>query len=191
MVNLPEKEQRSKTMKGATATKQGEAGTPVKILSAQVLGDRVNEIHEMIARRAYERFEQRAGEHGQDIEDWVQAESELLHVCRHDLRESAEAIILHAELPGTFSADQLKVSVEPRCLIVSGERDVEVICGDDKPPHTERRPQRIFRVHNLPAEVDPSKATAVLKSKILEIVMPKVSAEKRPNDKAKEALSGG
>ena len=30
-----------------------------------------------IAQRAYERFEQRGGEHGRDVEDWLEAEREL------------------------------------------------------------------------------------------------------------------
>jgi hypothetical protein len=33
---------------------------------------------ERIARRAYERFEQRGGEHGRDMEDWFEAERDLL-----------------------------------------------------------------------------------------------------------------
>jgi hypothetical protein len=32
---------------------------------------------EQIARRAYERFEARGGEHGRDQEDWFSAEQEL------------------------------------------------------------------------------------------------------------------
>jgi hypothetical protein len=32
---------------------------------------------EQVARRAYERFVQRGGEHGRDLEDWVAAEKEL------------------------------------------------------------------------------------------------------------------
>ena len=33
-----------------------------------------------IARRAYELFEQRGGEHGHDVDDWLQAERELRSV---------------------------------------------------------------------------------------------------------------
>lgn len=32
---------------------------------------------EQIARRAYERFVQRGGQHGRDQEDWIEAEKEL------------------------------------------------------------------------------------------------------------------
>jgi len=33
---------------------------------------------ERIARRAYQRFEERGGEHGRDLEDWLEAERELM-----------------------------------------------------------------------------------------------------------------
>ena len=33
--------------------------------------------HEDIARRAYQLYEERGGEHGRDLEDWFQAEREL------------------------------------------------------------------------------------------------------------------
>jgi hypothetical protein len=33
--------------------------------------------HQDIARRAYQLYEERGGEHGRDLEDWFQAEREL------------------------------------------------------------------------------------------------------------------
>jgi hypothetical protein len=35
--------------------------------------------HEEIARRAYEIFLNRGGDHGHDMEDWLQAEQQLVH----------------------------------------------------------------------------------------------------------------
>jgi HSP20 family molecular chaperone IbpA len=40
---------------------------------------------------------------------------------------------------------------------------------------TERKPRHIFRVRDLPFEVDPSTTTATLQNELLEIVMPKVA----------------
>jgi len=34
---------------------------------------------EQIRHRAYELYEQRGGEHGHDVDDWLQAEMELTH----------------------------------------------------------------------------------------------------------------
>jgi DUF2934 family protein len=41
--------------------------------------------HEDIARRAYQLYEERGGEHGRDWEDWFQAECELLVLALHRL----------------------------------------------------------------------------------------------------------
>ena len=38
--------------------------------------------HEDIARRAYQLYEERGGEHGRDLEDWFQAELELRQFLR-------------------------------------------------------------------------------------------------------------
>jgi hypothetical protein len=38
--------------------------------------------HREIARRAYELYEERGGEHGHDLDDWLQAERELQDLLR-------------------------------------------------------------------------------------------------------------
>ena len=66
-----------------------------------------------------------------------------------------------------------------------------MLCGDSKGTHSELRPQRILRMHDLPVDVDPSKAIAMLKGETLEIIMPKVTAANRPGIKAEAVASGG
>ena len=128
---------------------------------------------------------------GHVLEDWVQAESELLYSCSHDVKESVEAILLRAEIPGSFTADQINFSVEPRRLIISGEREISVLCGDSKGTHSEMRLQRILRIHDLPADVDPSKTVATLRGVTLEIVMPKATVANRPGINAHGMAAGG
>jgi len=43
---------------------------------------------EAIARRAYELFLDRGGEHGHDVDDWLQAEHELIEAARTRSRET-------------------------------------------------------------------------------------------------------
>jgi HSP20 family molecular chaperone IbpA len=181
---------RSKTMKDLSATKGTEKGIAVKILPPQDLANRISEVHAMIARRAYELFANRRGEHGRDLEDWLEAESDIVHVCRHDLTETTEAVVLRAELPCSFKPEQLLVSVEPRRLVVSGERELGVICGGHYTAHIEKRTRRILRMHDLPSTVDPSKTTATLNGETLEIVMPKVAAGGKSREKAQAASPG-
>jgi len=178
------------TVKERSTKEQDKSGTPVKFVPAHVLDQKNSEIQTMIARRAYEIFDRGSRVPGHEIEDWEQAESELLYPCRHDLKESADAFILHAELPGTFTADQLKVSVEPRRLIVNGEQEISALCGDASGTHSELRSRQIFRMHDLPADIDPSKATATLKGNRMEIVLPKAMIAKESSEKANSASSG-
>ena len=177
-------------MTAHSTIQRSETGTPVKLVPAHVLLERLNEIHSLIASRAYELFERRGRVDGEDVSDWLQAEDELVHSCRHDVKESAEAFSLHAEMPGLFTADQLQVSVEPHRLIVSGEKQVIATHTDGKTTWTEPDPRRIFRVHTLPAKVDPLKSTAVLKGDTLEVHMPKVTAVNKTKDKADAASLG-
>jgi len=177
-------------MKEQSAPRRREATTPVKLVAADVLLNRKNEIQNVIARRAYELFEGHGSVNGHDIDDWIEAEVEVVRTYRHDLKELTEAIVFKAELPCSFTADQLIVSVEPRHLMVNGGRDLDVICGGDTPAHMEKRAQRIFGVEELPVDVDPSRATAKLKGDMLEIVMPRVAADNKSSGKSKAASSG-
>ncbi len=45
------------------------AGTPVRLVSAGVMKERMNEIHSLLASRAYELFEKRDRASGKDIND--------------------------------------------------------------------------------------------------------------------------
>src|SRR5690242_20174751 len=161
-------------MRERTAVQQRDAATPVHWVAVDILLNRKAEIDAMIARRAFELYEGRGGSHGHDVDDWITAELELLRPYRHDLKESAGAVVFHAELPGSFTPDQRKGSVEARRLIVSGERELEVTCVGDVAKHVEERTQRIFRMEELPVDIDPARATAKVKYDVLEIVMPKV-----------------
>lgn len=46
------------------------------------------DLREMIARRAYEIYEERGGRHGDDINDWLRAEAEVKSALRPEKRRS-------------------------------------------------------------------------------------------------------
>jgi HSP20 family protein len=177
-------------MSAQSATQRREAARQVKLVGIDVAVNRKNEIHDMIARRAYELFERRGCVHGYDRNDWVDAESEILHPCRHELKETAGAFIFLIELPGSFTADQISVSVEPRRLTVSGERELHVTCVGNEPAHKEKRTQRILKVEEIPVDVDPSRTATKLEGEMLEIVMPKIVAARARRTSRSEVRSG-
>ena len=177
-------------MRKHLVAQQHEAATPVQLLTADIPLNRKTEIAAMIARRAFELFEGRGGGHGHDVDDWITAEVEVLRPYWHDLKESAEAVVFQAELPCSFTPEQLHISVEPCRLTISGERELEVECVGDVPAVAEKRTERIFHVEELPADVDPSRTTATLKGELLEITMPKVIPFNTPREKTQAASSG-
>lgn len=52
--------------------------TPHKPKVVPVVHIPQEDLQEQIRVRAYERFLERGGEHGHDLEDWLQAEAELI-----------------------------------------------------------------------------------------------------------------
>jgi HSP20 family molecular chaperone IbpA len=177
-------------MKLQSPPQRRKATMPVKLVAADVLLNRKGEIQNVIARRAYELFEDHGRTNGHDIDDWTEARVEVVRAYRHELKESADAIIFKAELPCSFTTEQLNVSVEPRRLMLSGETQLDVIRGGDTPAHMEKRTQTIFGMEELPVDVDPSRAAANLKSDLLEVVMPRVAVDNKSDGKSKAASSG-
>ena len=145
-----------------------------KMLPGSDLFDRIQEMSNSIARRAFEIFEDRGRAFGHDLEDWLRAESEFLHPIHLDIVESDDEVTVHAEVPG-FSAKELEVGVEPHRLTISGKRETDADRAGKKIIYTEHCVNQIFRPIDLPAEVDSSKVTATLKGGVLELSMPKVS----------------
>lgn len=156
-----------------------EEGIPLKLTSWQELLQLDQELHDLIAQRAFELFQRRGGQHGHDIDDWLQAESEVLHSCRHNLTEFPDSLLIRGEFPGIFAPDQIKVSIEPRRVMVSGEAPMSALYSDGKTTEMRSSVRRVFRAHKLPTEVDPSCSKATLKGEQLEINLPKVRAREK------------
>jgi HSP20 family protein len=94
-----------------------------------------------------------------------------------DLRETDDALILEAELPGVRPED-LDVHVTDGALVLRGER------RQDKDEKTrawhriERSYGRFERAFQLPGNVDPEKTEAIFKEGVLTVTVPKVPEAK-------------
>jgi len=156
----------------ATRIHPGKANPAIKLVEPGDLSDRMQELYEAIARRAYDLFEDRGRTDGFDLDDWLRAESELLCPVRLELTESGDALTVRAEVPG-FTAKEFKVSVEPRRVLISGKRETRGRRKTGKTVAAERGATEVFRALDLPAEVNPSKVAARLKEGFLELELPK------------------
>ena len=154
-----------------------------KLVSPESHLDRLKQLQEVIACRAYELFEGRGCEHGQDQADWLRAESEILRPVPVKVRESEQSLTVQAELPG-FNAEDIQVSAEPRRLIISGsasqanEKETENIF------YREILAKDVFRSLDLPLEVDAANAEATLKDGILNVTLPKLNVSKQSQAQA-------
>jgi HSP20 family protein len=95
-----------------------------------------------------------------------------------DVKETDDALLFHAELPG-LNKDDVNLSVENNILTLSGERKLK---EDEKREGYHRR-ERFFgqfsRAFTLPRNVDTTKTEARFADGVLTITMPKI-AEARP-----------
>ena len=127
---------------------------PEAASSASSVDQSVQEIYNQVARRAHELFRQRGYNHGYHADDWFQAESELLQPAPIHIEEEDDKFLVRAEVPG-FRPNQIDVRVEPTRLLISGnaeEQEKQKTRG--KTIYTESRRAQLFRVVNLPAEIN-------------------------------------
>ncbi len=153
-------------------------GTDLNLVSVHEFFEHTQDVFHLIARRAFEIFESRGGVPGNDREDWFLAESELLKPVKCHISESGERITARVEVPG-FNRQEIKVSLEPRRLSISGKIESNEDHQFRKHVHSLRHAQlMMFRVIDLSADVDLSKAKATLNDGTLEVVMPKSAPAK-------------
>ncbi len=133
-----------------------------------------------IAKKAFERFEKRGYKLGHELEDWFKAERELLRPVPIEIKDVDGKLDIRAEVPG-FTAENLKVSVEPDRVTIKGDTEEKSEKKDAGTIYSEWRSNKLFRSIDLPNRVEPDKATATIKDGVLTLSIPKV-AETKPNE---------
>jgi len=146
--------------------------TSVTPIAPENLFERAEKMFDAISRRAYELFEGNGRMFGRELEDWFQAERELLHPVHVHVTESGDALEIKAEVPG-FSEKELEINVEPRRLVISGKRESKKEEKKGKTVYSEACSDQIMRVIDLPAGVEAEKVTATLKNGVLQLNLPK------------------
>jgi HSP20 family molecular chaperone IbpA len=161
-----------------TEIERNKKSVPIDFPGISDVSGRAKEIHELIARRAYQLYECRGHADGHDIEDWLQAQSEVCAVLCVGFMElngdlSVDIGITASELP------QLQVRIEPSRLIVSGKKKAPD--GGLSQSHADERPRpvEIFDVVDFPVQVEPSGAKATFANGLLEIRIPKAAKRER------------
>jgi HSP20 family protein len=156
------------------AVQKEKEGIVIKTTTPEAFLDQIQEAFDAISRRAFGIFEGNGRMFGRDLDNWFQAEKEMFHPVHLDINESDESISVKAEVPG-FSEKELQVTVEPNRLTVSGKRESTREEKKGKSIYSETCSNEVFRVVDLPVEVDTEKVTATLKDGVLQLTMPKAA----------------
>ncbi|RKZ29401.1 Hsp20/alpha crystallin family protein [bacterium] len=97
---------------------------------------------------------------------------------RVDIKETADALEVHAEIPGMKKED-INVSMKEGILSISGEKKTEERDEGDNWHRIERMFGTFRRSFYIPTEVDETKVKAAYKDGVLTITMPKKEEAKR------------
>ena len=141
----------------------------------ETLLQKMNAITEDIRRRAFNLFERRGRTTGWDLDDWLQAEREVVWSPASELIENKNDFQTRLALPG-FDPKDLEVTATPNALVVRAESAHTHEGKEGDVCFCEFSGQKMFRRLDLPSEIDVDKVTASLDKGILEIIAPKAAA---------------
>jgi HSP20 family protein len=139
--------------------------------------EKFDQVYASIAKRAFEIFNNKGQWFGNELSDWLQAESEILHPIHLEIAETEDALNVRAEVPG-FTAKELNIQVEGNRLTIAGKHESKEETTKGKTIYSERCAKEILRSVELPMEVDPTKVNAQLMNGILSIELPKAQDAK-------------
>jgi HSP20 family molecular chaperone IbpA len=162
-------------MKSETDRKHSRAQEKLRVV-AVTASEQTRRVQEAVARRAYEIFESRGSAPWHELEDWRQAESELVRP-----RCSGQMNLNGALWIGTdaaiFEEGTIEIWVAPRHLTICGKPRVDK--SDARRKHSGSHPSRemVFDAFDLPVEIDPSHVTAKFNGWSLEILLGKAPSK--------------
>jgi HSP20 family molecular chaperone IbpA len=140
----------------------------------QALLERIEAITDSIRQRAFGLFQNRNGRDGSDLDDWLQAERDVVSSPVSELVDEEQELRARIALPG-FDAKDIQVSAMPGALIIQ---------ADAAHTHEEKKgnvcfcefsQKKLFRKLDLPAPIDVDGIKASLDKGILMVTAPKTA----------------
>jgi HSP20 family protein len=144
--------------------------TALQTRKAESILDELDRMHQRIVQRAHDIFEL-GGTLGRDLDDWLQAERELVWKPAIELAEKDNEFHLQIAAAGVDPKD-LEIEVTPQDILVKAEL---------RHQHTEKKGTvhtcefaagNLFRAIHLPRRIDPEKVKAEFKDGMLNLKAP-------------------
>jgi HSP20 family protein len=142
------------------------------------LWERLNAIADEIRRRAFSRFERRGQTNGWDLDDWIEAEREVVWSPATELVEGKKEFQARVALAG-FDAKDVEVTATPEALIIEAEKTHTHDAKEGNVHFCEFSGKKLLRRIDLPRAIDFNKVTASLDNGILQVNAPKAAQSKQ------------
>jgi len=146
--------------------------------------EQTRRMQEAVARRAYAIFESRGSGSWHELQDWRQAESELVRPLCCGRTTLGDSLWIGSDA-GIFEAGTIEIWVAPRKITVCGKPRTDGVDVQRIGPGSDE--ERIFRVLDLCIDVDPSHVTAKFNGSSLEILVRKAQAKPQQEGRAAAA----
>jgi HSP20 family protein len=140
----------------------------VAIHKTSSIGDEINTIQDRVMRRAYEIFEHNGGLFGRDLDNWLQAEQELLWKPAVELRETDTEFVFEAALSG-LDAKDIDIEVTPDDIVLKAEVQHQHEEEKGAVHICEFQAGRLFRSIHLPRQINPDKVKVEFKNGLLRL----------------------
>src|SRR5450759_257660 len=138
----------------------------------QMLLEHVEAVSDVDKRQAINIFQNRNGENGSDLDDWLQAERDVVWSPASELVDDEKEFRARIALPG-FDAKDIQVSAMPDALVIQADATHTHEGKSGDVCFCEFSGKKRFRRLQLPASVDVDKVTASVDKGILEVTAPK------------------
>ena len=145
------------------------ATVPVK--KTESIFDQLNDLQDRITKRAFEIFDGNGHIFGRDLEDWLQAERELVWKPSIELDEKDNEFRLQIATPGVDPKD-IDIEANPEYVLVKAECHHEHKEDNGKVHICEFTAGNLFRSVRLPKKIDPDKVKAEFKNGLLRLTAP-------------------
>jgi HSP20 family protein len=154
--------------------------------AARPLFGELTKLFDRVRTRAFDLFEKRGCALGCELDDWLEAEREMVWSPPAELIENNKEFQIRIAAPG-FEAKDLRVSALPDAIIVQAEARKEEEKKEENVRMSEFRERKLFRRVELPSLIDVEKVTATLDKGMLDLV----AAKAEPVTEKKVFVAGG
>jgi HSP20 family molecular chaperone IbpA len=142
----------------------------IAMIQKDSIVDQLEQLHQRIARRAYDLFRGRDG-WGDAFGDWLSAEKELVWKPAVELREKDGTFTIAAALPGVDAKD-ITVDITPQDVVIQAATEHKHTEDKGQVHRCEFTAGDVFRSLTFPKAVDTANAKAEYQNGMLHITVP-------------------